>query len=249
MEKTALVLSAGAFLGAYQAGVWKGLRDRFQPDVVVGSSAGALNGWAIAGGCDPDELIAEWLNPANARLMATRFPLRPWVGIFNPHELSCKVDRLFERYRPQVPYGLTAVEIPRLRLHLIRDDHVTVRHLLATCSIPCGYPAVRLDGRWLVDGGFMSVLPLWAAAEMGATRAIAVHAMPQMPSRIIRWTVNAFRRLGSEPGVPLQLDVRMIAPSPPAKRLRDFLRWDHDAITSLIARGVNDGRAAKLFGG
>jgi hypothetical protein len=73
--------------------------------------------------------------------------------------------------------------------------------------------------------------------------------MPQMPSRIIRWTVNAFRRLGSEPGVPLQLDVRMIAPSPPAKRLRDFLRWDHDVITSLIARGVNDGRAAKLFGG
>jgi len=249
LEKTALVLSAGAFLGAYQAGVWKGLRERFQPDMVVGSSVGALNGWAIAGGCASDELIDEWLNPVNARLMAMRFPLRPWAGIFNPYELSCKVDRLFERYRPKAPYGLTAVEIPNLRLHLIRDGDVTVKHLLATCSIPCGYPAVRVNGRWLVDGGFMSVLPLWAAVEMGGMRAVAVHAMPQMPSRIIRWTVNAFRRLGGEPGVPLDLDVRMIAPSPPAKKLRDFIRWDRDAITKLIARGVEDGRAAKLFGG
>jgi NTE family protein len=249
LATTALVLSAGAFLGAYQAGVWKALRERFQPDLVVGSSVGALNGWAIAGGCDPGELIAEWLDPANARLMALRFPLPPWAGIFNPHELSCKVGRLFERYQPLVPYGLTAVEVPKLRVRLIRDDGVTARHLLATCSIPCGYPAVRLDGRWLVDGGFMSVLPLWAAAEMGATRAIAVHAMPRMPSRIIRWTVNAFRTVGGGPPASCGLEVRMISPNPPARRLREFIRWDRGTVAELIARGIEDGRAARLFDG
>lgn len=54
--KTALVLSAGAMFGAYHAGVWKGLAGRFQPDLIVGASVGALNGWVMASGCAPQEL-------------------------------------------------------------------------------------------------------------------------------------------------------------------------------------------------
>jgi len=57
---TALVLSAGGMYGAYQAGAWKELADVFRPDLVVGASIGALTGWAIAGGCEPEELIARW---------------------------------------------------------------------------------------------------------------------------------------------------------------------------------------------
>src|ERR1035438_5321759 len=53
----ALVLSAGGMFGAYQAGAWNVLSRRFQPDLVVGASVGALNGWAIAGGCSPAELL------------------------------------------------------------------------------------------------------------------------------------------------------------------------------------------------
>jgi len=52
-----LVLSGGGMYGAYQAGAWKALADVFRPDLIVGTSIGALNGWAIAGGCEPDELI------------------------------------------------------------------------------------------------------------------------------------------------------------------------------------------------
>ncbi|MBM3775954.1 MAG: hypothetical protein FJW37_12460 [Acidobacteria bacterium] len=53
----ALVLSAGGMFGAYQAGAWRALEGRFRPDLVVGASVGALNGWAIAGGCAPEELV------------------------------------------------------------------------------------------------------------------------------------------------------------------------------------------------
>src|ERR1039457_6584211 len=62
----ALVLSAGGMFGAYQAGVWNVLSRRFQPDLVVGTSAGALNGWAIAGGCPPAELVDMWRGRARA---------------------------------------------------------------------------------------------------------------------------------------------------------------------------------------
>ena len=62
-SKTALVLSAGGMFGAYQAGAWRELSACFQPDMVVGTSVGALNGWVIAGGCPPEELIRFWADP------------------------------------------------------------------------------------------------------------------------------------------------------------------------------------------
>src|SRR4051812_49929012 len=62
--KTALVLSAGGMFGAYQAGVWKALGNILQPDIVVGASVGALNGWLIAAGSHGDELARRWLDPA-----------------------------------------------------------------------------------------------------------------------------------------------------------------------------------------
>ena len=74
----ALVLSAGGMFGAYQAGAWKVLTGSFQPDFIVGASAGALNAWAIAGGCSPAELCDSWTDPASADLMHLRMPPLPW---------------------------------------------------------------------------------------------------------------------------------------------------------------------------
>jgi len=64
---TALVLSAGGLFGAYQAGVWAELENTLHPDLVVGASIGALNGWMIAGGASARELIDAWLEPPDAR--------------------------------------------------------------------------------------------------------------------------------------------------------------------------------------
>ncbi len=73
----ALVLSAGGMFGAYQAGAWNVLSNRFKPDLVVGTSVGALNGWAIAGGCSAEELSAMWRNPATGDTMRLHFPFVP----------------------------------------------------------------------------------------------------------------------------------------------------------------------------
>ena len=40
--------------GAYQAGVWKALSGKFAPDIVVGASIGAFNGWYVASGAGAD---------------------------------------------------------------------------------------------------------------------------------------------------------------------------------------------------
>ncbi len=65
-----LVLSGGGARGAFQVGVWKTLREhpngfRNPPDIISGTSAGALNGALIAAGLEPDDLLAFWLDLAD----------------------------------------------------------------------------------------------------------------------------------------------------------------------------------------
>src|ERR1051326_4581156 len=106
MVAVALVLSAGGMFGAYQAGAWKALAPVFKPELVVGTSAGSLNGWAIAGGCAPDELIDIWLDPRMEQLMRVRWRWSSWKGLWDPGPLESLVRELCARYRPRVPYAL-----------------------------------------------------------------------------------------------------------------------------------------------
>lgn len=44
-EKTALVLGGGGARGAFEVGVWKALDELdYKPDIITGTSVGALNG-------------------------------------------------------------------------------------------------------------------------------------------------------------------------------------------------------------
>src|ERR1700743_3590422 len=54
-DQVVLVLQGGGALGAYQAGVYEALHDAgIEPDWVIGTSIGAINGAIIAGN-PPDE--------------------------------------------------------------------------------------------------------------------------------------------------------------------------------------------------
>jgi NTE family protein len=231
---TALVLSAGGMFAAWEIGVWKVLRDHFTPDLIVGASAGAWNGWAIAGGASPDEIIGDWLDPLTATLMQ---PGLHSAGFLRPDALHAKARELFDQYQPRVPFGLTVVEVPRLRARLVRDSQITWRHLAATCSIPLAFPPVAIDGKLYVDGGLMGALPLWAAQEMGATRAIALNCLTTRPFRLLHRSLR-----WSQPRTTLET-IR-IEPSIPLGSLRDTFRWSAAKIERSIALGELDGKRA-----
>jgi NTE family protein len=221
---TALVFSAGGMFAAWEIGVWKVLRERFTPDLIVGASAGAWNGWAIAGGATPEELVREWLDPSTATLMRSA-------------PLHAKARRLFECYQPRVPFGLTVVEAPRLRSHIVRGPEIGWQHLAATCSIPVVFPPVRIGGKFYVDGGFLGALPLWAAEEMGATRAIAINCLTTWPFRLVRKVIPP-----RQPGAGLE--VVRIEPSTALGSLRDACRWSAANTRRWIALGELDGKRA-----
>jgi NTE family protein len=234
--KTALVLSAGGMFAAYQAGVWKAIAGAFRPDMVIGASAGALNGWAIAGGCPPEELAARWTDPDTAKWMRFRAP-----------GFDARVQELFTRYSPRMPFGVVVVEAASMRSRLMQADEITWRHLAASCSIPVIFPAQRIGAKRYIDGGLLNVLPLWAAREMGATRVIAINAMPAIPNPVLRVAAEAMRWIRPQERMPVEgMDVIHISPSEPLGSLWELVRWKRDCIERWIDVGYRDGQSITM---
>ena len=204
------------------------------PDLIVGASAGAWNGWAIAGGCTPEELARLWLDPATGKIM--RFGLHS-TGFLQGEPLRAKARELFERFQPRVPFALTTVELPWLRCHIVRDRDITWQHLAASCAIPCAFPPVEIGGRHYVDGGFRGALPLWAAEELGATRAVALNVLNTPVFRLLHRAMRQRRAGGS-------LEVIRIEPSRRLGSLYDAVRWTAGNIERWIAQGEQDAKRA-----
>ncbi len=227
---TALVLSAGGMYGAWEVGVWKALCQQLQPDLVVGASAGAWIGWAIAGGCTIEELVEMWLDEKTGLIMQ---PGLHRAGFVNPEMLHRKARELYDRWKPKMPYALTVVETPRLRPRVVRDSEISWEHLAATASIPLFFPPVRIKGRLYVDGGLVGALPLWAAEELGATRAIAVNALTTAPFR-------ALRRLFPPRRTKPEFEILLIEPSERLGSLRDAIKWSRSNVERWIELGERD---------
>jgi len=214
--------------GAYQAGAWKALAGRFQPDVVIGASAGALNAWAIAGGASPLDLAARWLAPENHSLTSGRV-------------LRTSIRELWERYKPRVEVGIVATGLPAFRPRLFRNAEIDWRHLAASAAVPFWYWPVRLDGRWHTDGGLLGPLHLWAAAIMRASRVLAINVLAEPPSRVAGAFMRLFRALAPRlPATPADLEVHVLTPSRPLGSLRDAMLWRRAAVEDWVRLGEDD---------
>jgi predicted acylesterase/phospholipase RssA len=220
---------------AWEVGVWKALGPHIRPDMVVGASAGAWNAWAIAGGATVDDLARDWMDPRTSAIMQ---PGLHTAGILRPDGLHAKARELFERYQPHMPIGITLVEVPSMRLRLIRDRDITWQHLAATCAIPLCFPPVSIDGRRYVDGGLRGALPLWAAREMGAHRFIALNCLTTLPFRLLRLGLGLISPRVETSGVTL------IEPSAGLGSVRDSVVWCAANVARWIEQGEADGNRA-----
>jgi predicted acylesterase/phospholipase RssA len=220
----ALVLSGGGMFGAWQAGVWSALAGRFQPDLIVGCSVGALNGYVIAAGAPPERLLDLWRDPRRASFRNLERNLR---------ELAS--------YPLRRRFAITVTDLGRMQVRTYCDGDITWRHLAASCALPGLRLPVRLDGHWCADGGLLNALPLWVAADLGATGAIGLHVLPEFPSRLMQPAVNAFRAVfGCQPRLPDGFRVETLIPSERLGSLRDALVWKRANVDRWIALGTRD---------
>ena len=151
-QRVALVLSAGGMFGAWQAGAWRALSARLHPDLVVGASVGALNGYVIAGGGAPEDLSELWRRPEQA----------DW------DRLPETIRALTERFRLGMDYAVVLTDLLRLKPKIFSGRDITWRHVAASCAVPLMGRQQHIGGRWYSDGGLLNPLPVWAAVELGA---------------------------------------------------------------------------------
>jgi NTE family protein len=181
-ELTAFVLSGGAALGSVQVGMLLALQEHgIVPDLLVGTSVGAMNGGWLAAGWDRQSLLGLadlWRGLHRSDV----FPTRPLVGLRGfLGRSSYLVPSSGLRRVLQDNLRLERLEDAVVPLHVIATDVLTgqdvrlstgpaVEAVLASASIPAVFPPVLIDGRELVDGGLINNTPISHAIELGATR-------------------------------------------------------------------------------
>jgi NTE family protein len=186
MVTRAFVLSGGASLGAVQVGMLQALTAAgIRPDLVVGTSVGALNGAWIAGRPDDfdlDGLAQVWLHLRRA----TVFPTRPLLGL---RGFLGKADHLvppdglralahshagFARLEDApIPFSVVATDATT-GAETVFDSGPTIDTVVASASIPGVLPPVRIGASSYVDGGVCNNTPISVAVELGATEVWAL---------------------------------------------------------------------------
>jgi NTE family protein len=210
--------------GAWQAGAWRILAKRFQPDLIVGASVGSLNGYAIASGTPPEQLCDRWTRPDAVAL----------------NKLDQEIADLMSRPL-QLEYAVVLTDVLRMKPVTFGGPQVTPAHLAASCAVPLAKLPVNVDGRWYVDGGLLNPLPVFAAVERGATEILALHALPHLPGVVLQALAIPFLAVfGYKP--PLPTDVRLLTIMPPERlgSWREAIYWDE----ANSRRWMDEGAAA-----
>jgi predicted acylesterase/phospholipase RssA len=159
-----------------------------------------------------------------------------------------RIRELFEAFRPQTRYAVVLTDLFKLRPRVFEGGDVTWQHLAASCAVLGCFEQRRIGGRIYSDGGLLSVLPVWAARELGATRIIAVNALPQMPSAAVRTLVGGLRRIsGFRPGLKDPPGTIRIEPRALLGSATDLLRWNRDKVGRWIEQGERDAADRKHF--
>jgi NTE family protein len=177
---TAFVLGGGGLLGAHEVGMLRALAEAgIRPDIVVGTSIGAVNGAFIA--ADPD---------GAARRLADLWGGESLGAVFS-ETLVGRAVRLvrsgthlhaIEPLRKLLADTLPAADFGDLKLpfHCVAAciEDATARWftagplvpaVMASCAVPGLLPPVEIDGAHYFDGGLVDSIPVGRAVALGAT--------------------------------------------------------------------------------
>lgn len=171
-----LALSGGAARGIAHVGVLRALSENgIRIDCVAGTSAGALVGGAFASGISLDELedIGHKLRWRHVgRLTLSRQGLQSNERLEKFMRARLPIAR-FEDL--PIPFAAVATELKTGAPVVMRDRGDVPFAIRASCTIPGVYVPVTDDqGRQLVDGGLVAVIPAAVARSLGADIVIAV---------------------------------------------------------------------------
>jgi NTE family protein len=204
--RTAFVLSGGGNQGVSQVGMLRALIEReIYPDVVIGTSAGALNGAAIA--AEPtleniDRLDELWCSLQGTDVFPGSKLSRAWNVLRRDDHLFPNSGLAAVVYRSLSVRTFAELAVP---LRVIATDLDTGEEvvfaqgplgpaLLASAALPGVFPSIRHDNRLLVDGAVVNSVPLWHGLAGPVDRIFVLNVTGSVADKISRSPLDVVLR-------------------------------------------------------
>jgi NTE family protein len=215
MSRTAFVLGGGGLLGALEVGMLRALAENdIRPDIVLGTSVGALNGALLAADPGPgviERLLALWRTAAAGkevygdsavrqvgRAMRTRTHLhsaKPLREILRQELADLTFDDL------PISFQCCAASIERAAEHWFTQGRV-VDAVMASAAVPGLLRPARVGDEHYLDGGIVNSIPVGRAVEVGADRIFVLQvgrvdrplSPPTKPWEVARVSFEIARR-------------------------------------------------------
>jgi NTE family protein len=162
------------------------LEREVMPDLIVGSSVGALNGAFVAADPSPatvDRMTETWTGLSRRGVFGGSLMGQLSTLARNGTYLHANdgLRQLIDDGLGQLDFTDLAVQfeciaasIERASAHWFSSGSVTDA-VLASCAVPGLLPAVEIDGQHYLDGGLIRSVPIGRAVELGATRIFVLH--------------------------------------------------------------------------
>ncbi len=197
-----IALGSGASRGWAHIGVLRELEAvGIRPSIVCGSSIGAVVGAAYAAG--RLDAFERWVRRLDRRQVMGLFDLSLRGGLIKAH-------RVFESMGADLP-DLPVASLPKPFVAVATDLHsgreVWLREgrlhsvLRASAALPGLVRPVRLNGRWLIDGGLVNPVPVSVCRAAGADTVIAVDlntTLVRRGPRVVGWRGRAAEEEGEQ---------------------------------------------------
>src|SRR4051812_30037339 len=184
---TAFVLGGGGQLGAHEAGMVRALLDRgIVPDLVVGTSVGAINGAAVASeptvamvgrladtwaDIERSDVFAGSLLGRLATLARTKTHLHGNEALRATLTEALPIPLIEDL---PVRFECVAASIEAASEHWFTTGDL-VDAVLASAAVPGILPPVEVGGQHFIDGGIVNSIPVDRAVQLGATRIFVMH--------------------------------------------------------------------------
>lgn len=174
-KKIGLALSGGAARGFAHLGVLRVLADHKIPiDYIAGTSAGSIVGAGLACGLSVEEQIAigkqmSWYKMTKFSYSAKGLLSNATMGDFLMKNFPFKnIEDL------PIPFAAVACELETGKEFVFKEKGNLATAIRASCAIPGVFAPIEHEGKLLIDGGVVSLVPTKAVRKLGAEIVIAV---------------------------------------------------------------------------
>lgn len=198
--EVAFVLGGGGVLGAHEVGMLRALAEHsIQPDLVLGTSVGAINGAFFAADPTPEgvtRLSELWRNSnlsevsGGALLRRVSTLARSGTHLQSFTDARARLAAALPVHRVedlQLRFQCVAASIERAAEHWF-DSGDLADVVLASCAVPGVLPPVKIGDEHYIDGGIVNSIPVARAVLLGA-RSIYVLQVGRLekPLQPPRW--------------------------------------------------------------